>query len=67
MPFMEFLSTPKRAARLITNVMINASDQTSVYYDESGHPMLGSTLVRDPQFQERVVVDTRALLSTAPA
>jgi hypothetical protein len=27
--------------------------------------MLGSTLVRDPEFQDRVVAETRALLSTA--
>lgn len=29
--------------------------------------MLGSTLVRDPQFQDRVVAETRALLATIPA
>jgi len=28
--------------------------------------MLGSTLVRDPKFQDRVVTETRALLSTVP-
>ena len=30
-------------------------------------PMLGSTLVRDPKFTDRVVAETRALLSTIPA
>jgi hypothetical protein len=29
--------------------------QTGIYYDERGHPMPGSTLVRDPKFQDRVV------------
>ena len=66
-PFMKYWSTPKRAARVITKVLINASGQTGVYYDEGGHPMLGSALVRDPKFQDRVVAETRALLSTVPA
>jgi NAD(P)-dependent dehydrogenase (short-subunit alcohol dehydrogenase family) len=64
MPFIKVLSTPKRAARVITRVVINASGQTGVYYDEGGHPMLGSALVRDPKFQNRVVAETRALLAT---
>jgi hypothetical protein len=29
--------------------------------------MLGSALVRDPEFQDRVVTETRALLATVPA
>jgi hypothetical protein len=40
---------------------------TGVYYDEKGKPMLGSVLVRDLNFQDRVVAETRALLSTIPA
>jgi NAD(P)-dependent dehydrogenase (short-subunit alcohol dehydrogenase family) len=67
MPFIKILSTPKRAARVLTKVMIDASGQTAVYYDEGGRPMLGSALVRDPKFQDRVVAETRALLSTVPA
>ena len=63
-PFMKFLSTPKRAARVIAKILIDRSGRTGVYYDESGHPMLGSALVRDPKFQDRLVSDTRALLST---
>jgi len=66
MPFIKILSTPKRAARVITDILTDASGQTGVYYDEGGHPMLGSTLVRDPAFQDRVVAETRALLSTIP-
>ena len=64
MPFMKFLSTPERAARVITKVLMDESGQTGVYYDEGGHPMHGSTLVRDPAFQDRVVAETRALLSS---
>jgi NAD(P)-dependent dehydrogenase (short-subunit alcohol dehydrogenase family) len=63
-PFIKVLSTPRRAARVITKVVINAAGQTGVYYDEGGHPMLGSSLVRDPKFQDRVVAETRALLAT---
>jgi NAD(P)-dependent dehydrogenase (short-subunit alcohol dehydrogenase family) len=63
MPFIKILSTPKRAARVIAKILIDASGQTGVYYDEGGHPMLGSTLVRDPKFQNRVVAETRVLLS----
>jgi NAD(P)-dependent dehydrogenase (short-subunit alcohol dehydrogenase family) len=66
MPFMKFLSTPKRAAHVISNVLIDASGQTGIYYDEGGQPMLGSALVRDPKFADRVVAETRALLATIP-
>jgi NAD(P)-dependent dehydrogenase (short-subunit alcohol dehydrogenase family) len=65
-PFMKFWSTPKRAGRVATKVLIDASGQTGIYYDERGHPMLGSALVRDPEFQDRVVAETRALLSAVP-
>jgi NAD(P)-dependent dehydrogenase (short-subunit alcohol dehydrogenase family) len=65
-PFIKVLSTPKRAARVITRILINACGHTGVYYDEGGHPMLGSTLVRNPEFQDRVVAETRALLSNVP-
>ena len=67
MPFFKILSTPKRAARVITKILIDASGQTGVYYDEGGRPMQGSTLVRDPKFQDRVVAETRGLLATVPA
>ena len=67
LPFVKVLSTPKRAARVITDVVMNASRQTGVYYDERGRPMLSSALVRDPAFQDRVVAETRALLSRTPA
>jgi hypothetical protein len=66
MPFIKILSTPKRAARVITKILIDASGETGVYYDEGGHPMQGSALVRDPKFQDRVAAETRALLATIP-
>jgi NAD(P)-dependent dehydrogenase (short-subunit alcohol dehydrogenase family) len=65
-PFIKYWSTPKRAARVITKALMNESGETGVYYDERGHPMLGSTLVRDTKFTARVVAETRALLSTIP-
>ncbi len=64
MPFIKILSTPKRAARVISKVLINESGETGIYYDEVGRPMQGSALVRDPRFQDRVVAETRALLAT---
>jgi NAD(P)-dependent dehydrogenase (short-subunit alcohol dehydrogenase family) len=66
-PYIKYWSTPARAAKVITNAVANESGATGVYYDERGRPMLGSTLVRDPEFQDRVVAETRALLSTASA
>jgi NAD(P)-dependent dehydrogenase (short-subunit alcohol dehydrogenase family) len=62
MPFIKILSTPKRAARVVTKILIDASGQAGVYYDEGGHPMRGSALVRDLTFTDRVVAETRALL-----
>jgi NAD(P)-dependent dehydrogenase (short-subunit alcohol dehydrogenase family) len=66
MPFIRILSTPRRAARVITRILVDASGQTGVYYDEGGKPMQGSAIVRDPKFQDRVVAETRALLLTIP-
>jgi NAD(P)-dependent dehydrogenase (short-subunit alcohol dehydrogenase family) len=66
MPFMTFLSTPKRAARVIAKILTDGSGQTGVYYGEAGQLMPGSPLVRDPEFQDRVVAETRALLARVP-
>lgn len=65
-PFAPYRSTPARAARVIAAILTDESGKTGVYYDEKGRPMLGSELVRDPSFQDRVVAETRALLSAAP-
>ena len=67
MPFIKILGTPKRAARMITRIMVDRSGPSGVYYDESGQPTLGSALVHDPNFQDRIVAETRALLATVPA
>ena len=66
-PFIRYWSTPAQGGKVITNAVLNESGETGVYYDERGKQMLGSTLVRDPEFQDRVVAETRALLSTVLA
>jgi len=63
MPFMKILSTPRRAARVLTKILIDESARTGVYFDEAGAPMLASALARNPQFQDRVVAETRLLLA----
>lgn len=66
-PFSKHRSTPERAALVITKILVNEPAQSGVYYDENGHPMLGSACVRDPKFQDRVAAETRALLASVPA
>jgi NAD(P)-dependent dehydrogenase (short-subunit alcohol dehydrogenase family) len=66
-PFIKYWSTPARAGKVSTNAVLNESGATGIYYDERGRPMLGSTLARDPEFQDRVVAQTRALLATVSA
>jgi NAD(P)-dependent dehydrogenase (short-subunit alcohol dehydrogenase family) len=66
-PFVKAMSTPKRAARVLSKILLDTSGASGVYYDESGHPMPGSAQVRDPQFTARVVAETRELLATMPA
>lgn len=63
MPFMSFLSTSPRAGRMITNVVTDASGKTGIYYDERGRPKQGSVRVRDREFQDRVIAETRKFLS----
>ena len=65
-PFNRYRNTPDRAARVITKIVTNNSVETGTYYDHKGRPMVGSALVRDPKFQDRVVAETRALLSSIP-
>ena len=64
-PFMKYWSTPRRAARMATKVLLNESGETGIYYDDGGHPMAGSVQVRDREFADRVVAETRALLARA--
>ena len=63
MPFLSFLSTTRKAGRVISRILLNPSGQTGVYFNESGRPMKGSPLVHDPKFQDRVVAETRAFLA----
>ena len=65
-PFIKYWSTPQRAGRVITDVLIK-SNGTGDYYDEKGVPMKGSVQSRDPAFQDRVVAETRAFLATVEA
>ena len=63
MPFFPFLTTPKRAGRVLASLLLDPSGATGIYYDERGKPMRGSKEVHDTAFQDRVVAETRALLS----
>jgi NAD(P)-dependent dehydrogenase (short-subunit alcohol dehydrogenase family) len=65
-PLIKYWSTPKRAARVITKVLTDTSNATGVYYDENGKPMLASTQVRALEFSNRIVAETRKLLTTVP-
>jgi len=65
-PYIKYWSTPERAAKVITNAVLNGAGVTGIYYDERGKPMLGSEQVRDPKFQDRIVAETRALLAKTP-
>jgi NAD(P)-dependent dehydrogenase (short-subunit alcohol dehydrogenase family) len=63
-PHIKCWSNPKTAGRMIATVLTDESTDTGVYFDETGKPMRGSTQVHDPEFQDRVVAETRALLAT---
>ena len=60
---MPHYTTPRRAAKVISKVLTSETTGTGVYFDENGHPMVGSKQVQDPAFQDRVVAETRALLA----
>jgi hypothetical protein len=65
-PYIRYMGNPKSAARVIVGVLTDDSGATGVYFDERGRPMNGSTLVREPEFDARVVAETRALLAQVP-
>jgi hypothetical protein len=52
---------------VITRILTNPSAASGVYYDENGMPMEGSEQIRDIEFQDRFVAETRALLAEVPA
>ncbi|MEW2519964.1 SDR family NAD(P)-dependent oxidoreductase [Actinacidiphila alni] len=69
-PFIKYWSTPGTAGRVIARILTDGGDRptgTGVYYDENGRPMRGSALVHEPEFDDRVVAETRALLAQVPA
>ena len=63
-PFRQYRSTPERAGRLMATILTDKSNRTGIYYDEKGEPMTGSALAHDSRFQDRLVAETRAFLST---
>jgi NAD(P)-dependent dehydrogenase (short-subunit alcohol dehydrogenase family) len=65
-PHIRYMGNPKSAARVIVGVLTDGSNDSGVYYDERGRPMNGSALVRSPEFGDRVVAETRALLAQVP-
>jgi NAD(P)-dependent dehydrogenase (short-subunit alcohol dehydrogenase family) len=67
MPFVRILTTTRRAGRLLSQLVMDPSGRTGVYFDEHGEPMQGSPELRDPQFQDRVAAETRAFLAAASA
>jgi NAD(P)-dependent dehydrogenase (short-subunit alcohol dehydrogenase family) len=63
LPFIKILTTSKRAGRVLSGILVDTSGKTGIYFDEHGQPMLGSPRVRDREFQDRVVAETRAFLA----
>lgn len=61
-PYVNHMSTPERAGRVIADIIINRGDRSGIYYDENGHDKAPSLLVQDRAFCARVVGETRALL-----
>jgi NAD(P)-dependent dehydrogenase (short-subunit alcohol dehydrogenase family) len=62
-PFSRYASTPQQSAKLITKILTDESGTTGVYFDHKGEPMQGSIQVRNIQFQDQIVAQTRTLLS----
>ena len=66
-PHLKYMGNPKSAARVIVGVLTDDAGGTGGYFDERGRPMNGSALVREPEFEDRVMAETRALLARVPA
>jgi NAD(P)-dependent dehydrogenase (short-subunit alcohol dehydrogenase family) len=62
-PIIPSWSTPKHASQVITTIVTDPSPATGEYYNENGQPTHGSKTVQDPAFCDRVVAETRALLT----
>jgi hypothetical protein len=65
-PLIKGSTTPRRAARIITNV-VRDPVATGVYFDERGAPMTPSAIARDPAFQDKVLAETRDFLRARSA
>lgn len=62
-PFSRYRTTPDRAAHVIATILNDKSSKSGLYHDEKGEPMTGSVLAHDPEFQDRVIAETRAFLA----
>lgn len=65
-PLIPYWSTPARAGRLIADTLTDQSEATGVYYDEKGKTMRASQQVSDPEFADRYIAESRALLAAVP-
>jgi len=66
-PLIPYWSTPQRAGRLIAAILTAPSVPSGTYYDENGKPLRASTQVSDPEFSDRYITETRALLAGVPS
>lgn len=55
-------STPERAAKLVSDIVLDEHAKTGTYFDDVGKPMQGSAEVVEPAFHDRVVEETRKLI-----
>ncbi|MBS1565114.1 MAG: SDR family NAD(P)-dependent oxidoreductase [Bacteroidetes bacterium] len=63
-PFSRYSSTPEKSGKVIAKILTDTTGKTGIYFDEKGRPMQGSSLASNPAFQDRVIAETRTLLST---
>lgn len=60
-------TTSKRAALVISRIVMDPSGATGEYFDENGDPLRASEQVRDPAFSDRYIAESRELLATVPS
>jgi NAD(P)-dependent dehydrogenase (short-subunit alcohol dehydrogenase family) len=57
-------TTPKRAGKVIARIVMDESDATGAYYDENGRPMAGSKQIREQEYADRYIAESRELLAS---
>ena len=60
-------TTSKRAALVISRLVMDPSAATGIYIDENGDPLRASKQVSDPAFSDRYIAESRELLATVPS